>query len=202
MREVALPSGRRIILSDTVGFISDLPTSLVAAFRATLEEVVGADLIAHVRDISHPDTAAQARDVEGVLHDLGIDPEPVDGPVIEVWNKIDRLDADAQDELRHDAERADRSCLLVSAVTGAGVAELLAAFDARLGAGDNTLDIVIEPGQGRLLSWLHANAQILEQTSADDGRIDCRVRIAAEKRGQLDRQMKIASRSAPASGPR
>jgi GTP-binding protein HflX len=201
MREVALPSGRRIILSDTVGFISDLPTTLVAAFRATLEEVVGADLIAHVRDIAHPDTAAQARDVEGVLHDLGIDPRDADSPLIEVWNKIDLLDADTREELRNDAARLDHPAILVSAVSGEGLPELFATIDARLGKGDAIVDVTIEPGQGRLMSWIHANAQILEQASDDDGRIACRVRIAAEKRGQLDRQLALAARK-EASRPR
>lgn len=202
MREVALPSGRRIILSDTVGFISDLPTTLVAAFRATLEEVVGADLILHVRDISRPDTDAQARDVESVLHDLGIDPDAVDSPVIEVWNKIDRLDPDAREELRNEAARADNTCILASAVSGEGLPELLVAIDGRLGASDNYIDIIVQPGQGRLLSWIHANAQVLDQASGDDGHIDLRVRIAAEKRGQLERQMKLAARGKPASrGP-
>ncbi len=200
MREVLLPSGRRIILSDTVGFISDLPTTLVAAFRATLEEVVGADLIAHVRDISRPDTDAQARDVEGVLHDLGIDPTAADSPVIEVWNKVDRLDTEAREELRHEAARADHTCILASAVTGDGMAELLAAIDTRLGAADNILDVAIQPGQGRLLSWIHANAQVLDQASGEDGHIDLRVRIAAEKRGQLERQIKLAARQKPAAG--
>ncbi len=199
MREVALPSGRRIILSDTVGFISNLPTTLVAAFRATLEEVVGADLIMHVRDISRPDTNAQARDVEGVLHDLGIDPNAAGSPVIEVWNKIDRLDPDAREELRNEAARADRTCILASAVTGDGLDALLSAIDTRLGDRDNDLDIVVQPDQGRLLSWIHANAQVLDQASGDDGHIDLRVRIAAEKRGQLERQMKLAARPKPAS---
>lgn len=199
MREVALPSGRRIILSDTVGFISNLPTTLVAAFRATLEEVVGADLIMHVRDISRPDTNAQARDVEGVLHDLGIDPNAAGSPVIEVWNKIDRLDPDAREELRNEAARADRTCILASAVTGDGLDALLSAIDTRLGDRDNDLDIVVQPDQGRLLSWIHANAQVLDQASGEDGHIDLRVRIAAEKRGQLERQMKLAARPKPAS---
>ena len=197
MREVALPSGRRIILSDTVGFISNLPTTLVAAFRATLEEVVGADLIAHVRDISRPDTDAQARDVEDVLHDLGIDPQAAGSPVIEVWNKIDRLDPDVREELANDAARCDRSCILVSAATGEGISDLLAAIDSRLGARDDDVHVLIEPGQGRLLSWIHANAQVLDQASGDDGHIDLHVRIAAEKRGQLDRQMKLAARGKP-----
>lgn len=197
MREVVLPSGRRIILSDTVGFISNLPTALVAAFRATLEEVVAADLITHVRDISRPDTDAQARDVEGVLRDLGIDPQAAGSPVIEVWNKIDRLDPDAREELENDAARYDRSCILVSAATGEGIAELLTAIDVRLGARDDDVHILIEPGQGRLLSWIHANAQVLDQASGDDGHIDLHVRIAAEKRGQLDRQVKLAARGKP-----
>jgi GTPase len=199
MREVALPSGRRIILSDTVGFISDLPTTLVAAFRATLEEVVGADLILHVRDISHPDTAAQARDVEGVLHDLGIDPQPVDSPVVEVWNKIDLVLPDAREELRNDAVRGDRTRILVSAVTGEGVPDLIAAIDARLGASDSVVGVTVAPDQGRLLSWIHANARVLAQSSDEDGRIDLQIRIAAEKRGQLERQIKLAQRRTAAA---
>ncbi len=198
MREVALPGGRRIILSDTVGFISDLPTSLVAAFRATLEEVVGADLIAHVRDISHPDTAAQARDVEGVLHDLGIDPQPVASPVIEVWNKIDQVTPEVREELQNDAARGDRTRILVSAVTGEGIADLIAAIDARLGAADSVVDVTVAPDQGRLLSWIHANTHVLAQSSDDDGRIEVQVRIAAEKRGQLERQIKLAARKSAA----
>ena len=199
MREVSLPGGRRIILSDTVGFISDLPTSLVAAFRATLEEVVGADLILHVRDIAHPDTAAQARDVEGVLHDLGIDPQPVDSPVVEVWNKIDLLDPETREGLSNDAARGDHATTLVSAVSGDGIPALLTAIDDRLGAGDTTVDVTVAPDQGRLMSWIHENAHVLTQTSDDEGRTSFHIRIAAEKRGQLDRQIKLAARSSTAA---
>ncbi len=199
MREVALPSGRRIILSDTVGFISDLPTSLVAAFRATLEEVIGADLILHVRDIAHPDTAAQARDVEGVLHDLGIDPLPVDSPVIEVWNKIDLLDPHQREELSNDATRGSHATTLMSAVSGEGLPALLETIDARLGAGDTIVDVTVAPDQGRLMSWIHENAHVIAQTSDDEGRTSFHIRIAAEKRGQLERQIKLAARGKPAS---
>jgi GTP-binding protein HflX len=114
-----------------------------------------------------------------------------------VWNKIDRLDPDAREELANDAARCDRSCILVSAATGEGISDLLAAIDSRLGARDDDVHVLIEPGQGRLLSWIHANAQVLDQASGDDGHIDLHVRIAAEKRGQLERQMKLAARGKP-----
>ncbi len=198
MREVVLASGRRIILSDTVGFISDLPTSLVAAFRATLEEVIGADLILHVRDIAHPDTAAQARDVEGVLHDLGIDPQPVDSPVIEVWNKIDLLPPETREELTNDAARGDHATALVSAVSGDGIAALMDAIDVRLGAGDSIVDVIVAADQGRLMSWIHENAHVIDQASDDEGRTNFHIRIASEKRGQLERQIKLAARNKPA----
>ncbi|MGE3711024.1 MAG: GTPase HflX, partial [Hyphomicrobiaceae bacterium] len=114
MREIRLPSGRRVILSDTVGFISDLPTTLVAAFRATLEEVVTADLIVHVRDISHAETAAQRADVHAVLKDLGITPETAGGRVLEVWNKVVRLDAEKRQEIENMARRIEPPPILVS----------------------------------------------------------------------------------------
>ncbi len=125
----------KIILSDTVGFISDLPTMLVAAFRATLEEVIEADVILHVRDVSHEDTEAQSHDVEEVLSALGIDPNE-EQRLIEVWNKIDRLDADGRARLKNLAERqpADQRPVLVSALTGQGADELIKAIEARLGA--------------------------------------------------------------------
>ncbi len=121
MREVRLKSGRRIILSDTVGFISDLPTMLVAAFRATLEEVIEADLILHVRDISHPETDSQARDVEAVLTDLGIDTVAADGSILEVWNKIDLLSPVTREEAMSAARWPERPPVLVSAMTGEGI---------------------------------------------------------------------------------
>jgi GTPase len=192
MRELRLAGGRRAILSDTVGFISDLPHALVAAFRATLEEVVGADLILHVRDISHPETEAQRHDVETVLGDLGIDTEAAGGPVLEVWNKADRLSAPG----RADAERAivrhGHRAVLVSAHTGEGAEALLAAIDRRLGAHDEILSVQIPVGHGRLLSWLHTHAEVLAEESEESGAITARIRIAPANRGKLAGQLKRA----------
>jgi len=186
MREVRTKGGRRIILSDTVGFISDLPTMLVAAFRATLEEVIEADLILHVRDISHPESAAQARDVEGVLADLGIDMAPADKHIVEVWNKADLLSEDARIETGRQMRFADNPPVLVSAVTGEGLDALLASIDKRLGRGDEELTIIVPAHEGQLMNWLYENADVLERASDDDtGAITTRIRIAAEKKGRL-----------------
>ena len=185
MRELKLGSGRRAILSDTVGFISDLPTSLVAAFRATLEEVVEADLILHVRDISHPEAQAQCADVENVLAGLGIDVEQSDGHILEVWNKIDLLSPEALEEMQNAARRASAAPLLVSAAGGIGIEELLAAIDTRLGSADETLTIAVPATSGGLLAWLHENAQVLARETGESGLTVCRVRIAAAKKGRL-----------------
>ncbi len=185
MRELRLPSGRRVILSDTVGFISDLPTSLVAAFRATLEEVVEADLILHVRDISHPESQAQRADVEGVLIDLGIDVERSDGLILEVWNKVDLLPPEAREELEYAARRAPMKPLMVSAAEGTGLGELLEAIDAQLGRADEVLTIAVPATAGNLLAWLHENAQVLNRETAESGQTVCQVRIARAKKGRL-----------------
>ncbi|MGE0854653.1 MAG: GTPase HflX [Hyphomicrobiaceae bacterium] len=185
MREVRLASGRRIILSDTVGFISDLPTMLVAAFRATLEEVIGADLILHVRDISHEETDAQARDVEEVLSSLGIDMAPADRHVLEVWNKVDRLTAEARERWEHAARWLTPRPQMVSAVTGEGLAPLLDAIDARLGETDEIVTVPIAPGDGKLRAWLHANADVVAIEEREDGGASMTVRIAADRKGRL-----------------
>jgi len=185
MREVRLKSGRRIILSDTVGFISDLPTMLVAAFRATLEEVIEADLILHVRDISHAETDSQARDVEAVLTDLGIDTLAADAPILEVWNKIDLLNPLMREEAASAARFSERPPVLVSAATGEGVEALLARIDGRLGTGDAIVDLLVPPDGGRLINWLYEEAEVLERQSLDSGAIRARVRIAAEKKERL-----------------
>ncbi len=192
MREVKLDSARRIILSDTVGFISDLPTMLVAAFRATLEEVVEADVVLHVRDISHAETDAQRADVEAVLKDLGITTGLADSRVIEVWNKIDMLSPVTREEALHAARFAEPPAVPVSAVTGEGLADLLDAIDRRLGAADEIVEVTVPAREGKLLAWLHQNADVIERNVTEAGDTTCRVRITAEKKGRLMGQLKGA----------
>jgi GTP-binding protein HflX len=184
LRALSLPHGGKAMLSDTVGFISNLPTQLVAAFRATLEEVLEADIILHVRDISHEDAEAQERDVEGVLRQLGIDPDADGGQrIIEVWNKIDRFDPDQRQNLQNIAARrpAERPCFLVSAETGEGVEALLAAIEERLAATRTTLNLSIDASDGAGISWLHRNAEVLNK-ELHDGRFDMTVRVDETKR--------------------
>jgi GTP-binding protein HflX len=176
-RAVDLPHGAHIILSDTVGFISDLPTMLIAAFRATLEEVIEADVILHVRDVSHEETEAQSQDVENVLRELGIEPD--DERIIEVWNKIDRLTAERREELANMAERqpAERRPVLVSAVSGEGLDDLRDAIEGRLGAGRTTRELLLDPADGAGLSWLHRHTEVLGQAMDDkNGRLKVTVR--------------------------
>ena len=192
MRELKLATGRRIILSDTVGFISDLPTMLVAAFRATLEEVIEADLILHVRDIAHAETDAQASDVEGVLRDLGIDTVSADSHILEVWNKIDLLTPEHREEAFSAARFKERQPAVVSAVTGEGLDALSTLIDARLGSADILVDVVVPAAAGKLLHWLYENAEILTRETADDGSTRVTIRVSPEKRNQLDAQLKRA----------
>ena len=193
MREIRLASGRRIILSDTVGFISDLPTTLVAAFRATLEEVIEADLILHVRDISHAETEAQAADVMHVLKELGVETVGPSAHILEVWNKIDKLTSEALEEQRYAAKRNDAPPVLLSAVTGEGVAELLAAIDARLSTGDELIEVVVTAGNGRLLAWVHEHTDVVSRTDEDDGSSRLKVRVSAENRHRLERELKTSA---------
>jgi GTP-binding protein HflX len=186
LRAIRLPSGLKIILSDTVGFISDLPTMLVAAFRATLEEVIEADVILHVRDVAHEDTAAQSRDVEQVLRSLGIDPQ-TDDRLIEVWNKIDRLDADARWRLVNLTERqpAGRRPVLVSALSGQGIDALAAAIEARLGSRRVVLDLALDPADGPGMSWLHRHTEVMAKALGADGRLAMTVRVDQAKAEQV-----------------
>ena len=174
MRAIRLPGagggqGRRIILSDTVGFISDLPTELVAAFRATLEEVMEADLILHVRDISHPETEEQAADVAEILESLGVDE---DVALIEVWNKIDALSADTRAALRRTDART-QGIQAVSALSGEGLDDLVAAIDAHLTEAldePKTSALVVLPfSDGRRRAWLHEAGVVEREESGENG---------------------------------
>ncbi|WP_444455742.1 GTPase HflX [Rhodobacter capsulatus] len=165
MRGLVLPSGRRIILSDTVGFISDLPHELVAAFRATLEEVLEADLILHVRDISHPETEEQAEDVGEILESLGV---AEDVALIEVWNKIDALsEAVRSGLLGQDARRSDVQA--VSALSGEGIPALLAAIETRLGDERIEEEIDLPFTAGKEHAWLHAQGVIRDEVQGEEG---------------------------------
>jgi GTPase len=181
LRALRLPHGGKAMLSDTVGFISSLPTQLVAAFRATLEEVLEADVILHVRDISHEDADAQQRDVDAVLRQLGIDPDA--GRILEVWNKIDRFDPEQRENLQNIVARrpAERPCFLVSAETGEGIEALLAAIEHRLAATRMTLDLSIDASDGAGISWLHRNSEVLNK-ELRDGRFEMTVRVDETKR--------------------
>jgi len=187
MRLIKLPHGGSAILSDTVGFISDLPTMLVAAFRATLEEVIEADVVLHVRDVAHEDAEAQLHDVEKVLRQLGIDPRNHGDDkraLIEVWNKIDRLDGEGRARLKNLAERrpAAERPVLVSAMTGEGIDALAAAIEARLGAGRVLIELVLEPADGAGVSWLHRHTEVIRKTTDENtGRIAMTVRAPPDK---------------------
>jgi GTP-binding protein HflX len=185
MREIQLPGGTKAILSDTVGFISNLPTGLIAAFRATLEEVLEADLILHVRDIASEESDAQARDVEQVLGELGIEASDAQTRMTEVWNKVDLLDEDRAQELRNTASRADGGAYCVSAITGEGLPELLEALETRLNASAREIEITLDPGEGALMNWLHENTQILSADTDDDGRTTYQLRISRAREQQF-----------------
>ena len=181
LRAVDLPHGNRVILSDTVGFISDLPTMLVAAFRATLEEVIEADIILHVRDVSHEDSKAQSHDVEKVLGELGI--AATDSRLIEVWNKVDCLDGEGRAQLFNLIKRQPlaRRPVPVSALSGEGIDHLVEAIEARLAESRQTLEIAINPADGAGLSWLYRHSEVLEKHLRDDGQLAVTVRADADK---------------------
>jgi GTP-binding protein HflX len=166
MRLVRLPSGREVILSDTVGFISDLPTDLVAAFRATLEEVQEADLLLHVRDISHPDSVTQRADVHRVLHDLGLD-DAVEHAAIEVLNKVDLLDPAARTQLQHQTTR-DSTSVPISAVTGEGCHTLLEMIDRRLAASRQVVEVKLRHRDSGVIAWLYDHGEVLGRRDDDE----------------------------------
>jgi GTP-binding protein HflX len=164
LRQISLPGIDKAILSDTVGFVSDLPTQLVAAFKATLEEVVSADLLIHVRDIAHPDTEAQRADVEAVLTEIGVDPET---PRFEAWNKIDLIEGDAREDVLVDADRRP-NIVAVSAMTGEGIDDLIEQVAAALTSGHRRYRVTLDAGDGAGAAWLHAHGEVLDQVIEGD----------------------------------
>ncbi|MCW9043041.1 MAG: GTPase HflX [Pseudopelagicola sp.] len=165
MRAVQIPDGPEVILSDTVGFISDLPTELVAAFRATLEEVLSADLILHVRDIAHPETDIQAADVNDIMASLGVNEST---PQIEVWNKIDLLEPDQQDAMRTRAARED-AVFAVSAFTGEGLEALFAAIATALDAERSVAEITLDFAEGKKRAWLFKEGIVEDERQDEEG---------------------------------
>lgn len=194
LRRMKLPKGRMVILSDTVGFISNLPTHLVAAFRATLEEVLEADLILHVRDISDPDNQAQADDVVAILRQMGIGPEGnSDAAILEVWNKIDKLPPDTAAAVRERAAHTE-DAVVVSAMTGEGLDRLLERVETALSGATFTRDITISPDEQALMSWLYDRATVLSRDDREDGSVALRVEITEYDAKELDARL-AATRS-------
>ncbi|MGC3937156.1 GTPase HflX [Roseobacter sp. EG26] len=182
MRRVQLPDGPEVILSDTVGFISDLPTELVAAFRATLEEVLAADVICHVRDISHPETEEQAQDVEHIMTSLGVEE---DRPSFEVWNKLDLMPADAADAMRARADRDER-VFAISALTGEGIDALLAAVTDQVQGAKRAVDLSLSFAEGKKRAWLFAQELVENERQTDEG-FEISVRWTAQQEAQYQR---------------
>jgi GTP-binding protein HflX len=179
MRDVKLPGFDKVILSDTVGFVSDLPTQLVAAFRATLEEVASADLLVHVRDMSHPDTDAQKEDVEIILSQLGVGRDEEGAPpLIEAWNKVDLLSGDEAQALNNEAARRD-DVIPISALTGFGIDLLREAMAEQLRSGAEIHHIRLPASEGSRMAWLHARGEVVEQ-HADGQEMAVTVRLSPE----------------------
>ena len=184
MRNVKIPGFDRAILSDTVGFVSNLPTELVAAFRATLEEVAAADLILHVRDIAHPDSEAQAADVEDVLKALGLSEEG-STPRLEIWNKLDLLPPEEKKEMLGEAARRDDVAAL-SALTGEGADQLRETISHLLHAGSQTHHVRLNAGDGNRIAWLHARGEVIEQ-HADGDQLHMAVKLSPENWARFER---------------
>ena len=183
LRELKLPDGRPAILSDTVGFISDLPHELVEAFRATLEEVAEADVVLHVRDIASEESQAQAGDVRAVLSRLGVDIE--ERSILEVWNKADLLPADERADVEGDARRAHPPAIVVSAVTGEGCEALLSAV-AGLVDESPPVDVLAPAGEGAAIAWLYRNGRVVERNDGTDGSVRLAVSLTPQALGQFE----------------
>jgi GTP-binding protein HflX len=177
MRDIKLPGFDKVILSDTVGFVSDLPTELIAAFRATLEEVREADLLVHVRNMAHPDREAQREDVEDVLASLGLAEEGAP-PRIEAWNKVDLLSIDARERLREEAQRRD-DVVPISAISGEGLDALRNAMSLCLRRGEEVHRVRLPASSGNRIAWLHARGEVLDQ-NVDGDEVQLSVRLSPD----------------------
>ncbi|TAA61555.1 GTPase HflX [Shinella sp. JR1-6] len=193
LRRMKLPQGRTVILSDTVGFISDLPTHLVAAFRATLEEVLEADLILHVRDMSDPDNGAQSSDVLRILADLGIDEKDGAERILEVWNKIDRLEPEAREALVQKAE-GQPTVIAVSAISGEGVDKLLSEINQRLSGVLVDRDVILPVTQLQLLPWVYDHSIVDAREDMEDGNVRLELRLTETEAAELDRRLGIGGK--------
>ena len=192
MRAIQLPNGTKAILSDTVGFISNLPTQLIAAFRATLEEVLEADIILHVEDIANPNRAAHAKEVQQILKELGVNQENSKEvtPQLTVWNKIDQLPNEERDIFPKPTDKnSDATPHLISAHTGEGLEGLLTAIENQLRPEQLTLTLNLAPEQGAALNWLYKNAEIEPGESHENGTTDYKVTIAKHLLGRLQKQL-------------
>lgn len=177
MRTLVLPSGKHIILSDTVGFISDLPHELVESFHATLEEVLEAEVVVHVRDISHEDTEPQAVDVAEVLKELGLGEEQLQDRLIEVRNKADLLSLDDHETQVNQVKRAETPMVLTSAVTGEGIEDFLVRLEDRLSQGFETIEADLQPADGKNMAWLYAHGDVLNRVDDEDGTVHLTVKL-------------------------
>jgi GTP-binding protein HflX len=189
MRQIALPGVEKAILSDTVGFVSDLPTQLIAAFRATLEEVISADIVVHVRDISHPETDAQRDDVLQILRDLGVidDADAGNQPrMVELWNKMDLLEGDRLDELTG-ISRRDDTVLMISAETGEGVDAFKAHLSALIAKGNDVRTVKLRADDGATLAWLHGRGTVTHQI-VDGETVSVDVSLSRQLWGQFEKQ--------------
>lgn len=189
LRKVILPHEQTVMLSDTVGFISDLPTHLVAAFRATLEEVVEADLILHVRDMSDTENHAHAQDVLNILSSLGVNTDDPDH-IIEVWNKVDLLDDVSLAALQDSARTSLTPVVAVSALTGKGVDKLLAIIEKRISGEMIKRQIVLKPDEYGLLDWLYKNGEVIKKTSKDDGSVIVLANLTGQANERFDNIIK------------
>ncbi len=203
VRLIRLPHGGSVILSDTVGFISNLPTTLITAFRATLEEVRAADVIVHVRDISHADSDAQGVDVDAILAEIGVADRA--DRVIEVWNKLDCLDADARSALANEERAHPAPPLAISAATGEGIDRLLQAIEDRMARGRSLVELTLDACDGRGLHWLYEHAEVMSRRDEEAG-LHLTVRVAADQIERVKRRFAVACDPArpgqewPASG--